>query len=867
MANFNPGLNPTSDPDYERSASTVNLFNPEAQNREASNRAVMGGFAALGAAVKGADRAVQESTRGELQKDFDRLNGSQGVDLAAGAAVVNPEGTAANPLAGDKPPTDEQKFIAEGMQRYKAAYDQGKISNTQYYAQLEAMVRSVKSRYPGYSEIIDRQIEGIAGVKPANALRQSMMHDMAKAEEQAQAKWDADQRYVEQHNNHLSAENYQKFQKNEISAQEAKALIQESRAKDQEIQAKTADLSFKAANNRLTQEETLKSSYEVAELIADQGIGDLKTLAEEADKQIAAGTFDPAKFALVVHKHRLDHQGLAQKKLFGALGGKVDVKEINTVVNDALRRYDDYAQVFTKEGVGYLSALKQELESRKDRDILGLIKDDKVGPTLRTVQAVKALGGENAAAVVIDRLYKETDIGTSAKNAINRMDAPTKEIVGSQTTHMGLGDKQLGDAKLVFENLVKTNRDTPHAIQNVLRLWKDNLTNPALGDQWVKNSAEVLFDAKNKNLLRETFKDPESRRQAFMMIASPEVTANMQKFKSDPVYKAYKEWVYNNYLTVMSDATNSLANVASRPYLDLVFDEKTGHLDLVPNKEGEALARTKWSEMSMARGVAYALESVLGRDLRGTVNALNEATDNVGKILEGDNYVTGENIKNLLAAKAAAAPKEKQGLWTWIARALHTTNKPKDLIDLEFGGTHPNFTQASGTDGEPRGLVSLIDKPEQAIDALKNAFAKGESGGNYNRLVDTPTHPREINLTSMPIRDVLAYQQDMLDKGNKSSAAGKYQVVSKTLRSLVREGVVSEDDVYNEATQEKIADALLERRGLNAFLNGRMSLRRFMSGLGDEWEVIKRSPLAYHKTMLELERLKARRSSEIASAN
>jgi X-X-X-Leu-X-X-Gly heptad repeat protein len=95
------------------------------------------------------------------------------------------------------------------------------------------------------------------------------------------------------------------------------------------------------------------------------------------------------------------------------------------------------------------------------------------------------------------------------------------------------------------------------------------------------------------------------------------------------------------------------------------------------------------------------------------------------------------------------------------------------------------------------------------------------------------------NLTSMTLNEILALQKQMLANpenralygdGLGSSALGRYQIVSKTLRGLIKEMGLSGNELFDQGMQDAMADRLLARRGGN------------LVGLRQEWAGLKNVP-------------------------
>ncbi|MGR3438768.1 phage tail tape measure protein [Salipiger abyssi] len=126
-----------------------------------------------------------------------------------------------------------------------------------------------------------------------------------------------------------------------------------------------------------------------------------------------------------------------------------------------------------------------------------------------------------------------------------------------------------------------------------------------------------------------------------------------------------------------------------------------------------------------------------------------------------------------------------------------------------------------------------------AADAAKKGlrdlvgYAEGtDKGRGYNETLGYGKFTGgDVNLISMTLDEVLALQKRMLahpDNDYNSSAVGRYQIVSKTLRSLMEEMGLSGNERFSESLQDQMADILIERRG------------RSPSALRNEWEGLRR---------------------------
>ncbi len=122
----------------------------------------------------------------------------------------------------------------------------------------------------------------------------------------------------------------------------------------------------------------------------------------------------------------------------------------------------------------------------------------------------------------------------------------------------------------------------------------------------------------------------------------------------------------------------------------------------------------------------------------------------------------------------------------------------------------------------------------EAYKPLLNTIAKGESGGNYNAHFGSPANSK-VRFTDMTIGEVLSWQEDFVSKGNVSSAVGKYQIIQPTLVDITSKMNITHDAKFDEALQDKIAIALIERRGSLQYVNSEMSREEFAANLAKEW--------------------------------
>ncbi|KKW05095.1 MAG: hypothetical protein UY35_C0002G0053 [Candidatus Saccharibacteria bacterium GW2011_GWC2_48_9] len=120
---------------------------------------------------------------------------------------------------------------------------------------------------------------------------------------------------------------------------------------------------------------------------------------------------------------------------------------------------------------------------------------------------------------------------------------------------------------------------------------------------------------------------------------------------------------------------------------------------------------------------------------------------------------------------------------------------------------------------------------------LLHLIAQAESKGNYNAYFGNASNT-SVKFTDMSIAEVREWQANFVREGNASSAVGRYQIIDTTLDGLVQELNLNTGQKFDETTQDKLAIALLERRGSISYINQDINTREFAANLAQEWAAL-----------------------------
>lgn len=160
-----------------------------------------------------------------------------------------------------------------------------------------------------------------------------------------------------------------------------------------------------------------------------------------------------------------------------------------------------------------------------------------------------------------------------------------------------------------------------------------------------------------------------------------------------------------------------------------------------------------------------------------------------------------------------------------------------DLLDVNPKVSN-TLKKSTPADVKVKGPVRLPPMAQDAVTQgkvgeLLNFIARYESRGNYNVVFGMKPDPK---LTSMTIADVLNLQDQHVRSGSRSSAAGRYQYIRKTLRDTIAQmGINPSKTLYNETTQDSIAIFTLRSIGLDNWLSGAQSDAQFLNRVAKIW--------------------------------
>ena len=321
--------------------------------------------------------------------------------------------------------------------------------------------------------------------------------------------------------------------------------------------------------------------------------------------------------------------------------------------------------------------------------------------------------------------------------------------------------------------------------------------------------------------------------QAQIRAADVKLEANV----SSLIIKAGKEIQFQSGegLYVKSDKVYVQAMEELHLKADLTYMEGTTELDIFSER----------IFMSGTEGVDVTGESVLRMASNGDIHVNTPATiqmDTFVNMANGDSEA-GNTSYPAEASKDASAIEAPEPV------TKSTAINPEDPVSIGGGGQTAGDDVPPDTDASSSGvqtsaatqtsltpLLDLINSVESSVYGYESV--SGQIPDNLK-----PSKP----ITTMKISEILAYQE-RIDKDSDSEALGRYQIVEDTLRGydnqdpskgkerpLYERAGLSVNDLFSPENQDKLAIALINKRGLQGYLAGTTNINVFANNLAKEW--------------------------------
>lgn len=791
MAQFNPNVGVNDAPNYTGRSQGLPA------NR--IGEVLIGGLtnAAEGLA-KTKDIQITENIKQDVRDVFDVTNNAYGLDEQAGYGSA-PNSTAIPP---------ELKGTAEHFAMMVQARKAGKLSESHYWSLLTTSMKEVKAKYPGYADIIDNVYADVTGAKPALALRNSLESDYQSELNAAKSSASEKDKMLKQYATEINSV------APDFWANREKYAGREDQVLNEAINLKAnreANLAESQKLNLLKQQDQLNKDQ--AKEVYNRRVQGIVT--DTINGGLNAAGFDSKNFMDVVTNLAQkgptpeEVQGLQNQLLvaegnirqkFLELRGEpwttaMSQAEINDAENNALATVNAYRDMITndKTGLAVWHANANKIMAERSMNSL-----KEKFPDLQTIQTLNRVSPDLAAAVVLRSGGKSEQLVDTISNNL---------LIG--TLAGGTSANDVVGSLEAEKNLTTAQKSA--IVTNFIQGMEQSITSNEASKETVIEFAKKNFMGDYPEMIKFMNRiNEEDRLPVFLKMTSPAIS---EKFAaSDRIASvAYASWAKNQFETIpevadtLANMTDSNENPVYSKYFEYVYNDSTNTISVVPKDTGG-----KPGEYSLLN------QNSMLRIEQQKIQKLNTAMSNTVYALEKAGVDGDQAILEILARKGIKVGEDGSTSTGPLGGIEGTIN---DAVKLASYGNEDFNIDLANTTSDMSSTQPLL------------SFIGGlEAPGGYNQMFGGGMIDEGLTLN-----DVIRNQTERVASGSPSSATGRYQFLRSTLQTLKRNLGLTGDEQFTPELQDRLANALLEVRGLSKFRSGKITAERFADNLAKEW--------------------------------
>lgn len=552
----------------------------------------------------------------------------------------------------------------ETMKTLQNAVKQGKISEVNYYGRLATLSKQLRSKYPGYEDVVDQTIQSVTGTRPANAYRDAIFQEISAAAEGASS----EQKFKRQ---------WEKDNEGELAAIFGPEYFENPEAYDfQKVRAKVAG--FKAEKTQIEAERDRLA------LANSQGDFNDKRAKRTIDRDFTFITSSVLNSSVGANS-----PSFSQKlEEFVAKGGG-SAQETQEFISTISKAESDLRVALLSRGrEAYVAA------GLASNDDVNKAIEEAMYPLTKAKEAV--LGGDFKLAgkfATITQIMKDEQVA-------GMMEDPTfRAGAGLDFINKALGDQYFGSRVLEMEDLAlevagRTALGQQGALRSVIehgnsKLSRDTLkssfkvlTDPNLQAENFSNVIDQLFGPQAIDFMSPKVVAAEDLEKIYTDFLRPEVTQAVFSKGTEADKEKYTQWAYSKALAIPAfrAAAGDINTVLGMiPGAKVEFDEKNLRVRIVTTP---SLGVVQGAQGTLNTLVAPALEKgmrAVGWEPYGrATNALNKVLATMKPIMEASGEDPVEGTKRLLKdlsvdingqSPDSANPKGL-GFFGWIWQAV-----------------------------------------------------------------------------------------------------------------------------------------------------------------------------------------------------
>jgi len=187
-----------------------------------------------------------------------------------------------------------------------------------------------------------------------------------------------------------------------------------------------------------------------------------------------------------------------------------------------------------------------------------------------------------------------------------------------------------------------------------------------------------------------------------------------------------------------------------------------------------------------------------------------------------------------------------------VKKVLQDFDSKKIMTPIRDNSSNDKVQTGEGMGG-PSVTVNNVNKniepnkPLEPVESLLSFISQGEGGYNAmnqgtrgKKIIGSSNDSSKVigkKLEEMTVGEIMKMQEGSLKTGRKIFAAGRYQIIPSTMKSIVEKTGIDKNAIFNKETQDKLGMALIQSRPkLYDFLTGKSNdVRSAQIDMASEW--------------------------------
>jgi len=626
------------------------------------------------------DTANQLDIRDEADEMFSQVNKEFGVDAPSGL-------------------TDG----LDQMQVLQNAFEQGKLSEVNYYGRLATLSKQLRARHPGYESVVDSTIQSVTGTRPANAYRDAILSQISQAQSAASNEEKFQRQYVKENEGVISTLYPDYFENpGKYSFDQVQIGVSKYKSKEEQIGMRTKELQLMASENQFNDVQAKKTvdqdfSFITQSFLTSATNANDPSFEQRINEFTARGGGTPQEtdqfISLISQAETTLRQRLYQR-------GQINYVSHGILSNDDLNKAIDnamYPLTQAKEAVlggdfklaSRYATLNKVIEDKQVNDLFN-DPDIKIGVGLTKIN--QDLGRE----WFIDPQRKLDIFGR-----VN--DSKSQQIADEVAGRMMNGDTSI---------LSKTvDQGDSGLTKAALNSSFSALTDQRVTPESVHNIVQSTFGPQAKDWLDRRVVDPADMETLYTRFLDPRVTKAIYEKGTDEDKRIYRDWAFTKARSIPAFSAaagdiNSL-NAGLKDWnsqIQLQFDPKSMRVSVVApaGLDPQEVARV-WKPYGRAVDAMNKVFSVMAPIIDAEGGDREEAAREFVRSLSID-------LDGVNPSAEGPAAQEKKGFFSWMYEGL---SKPLGQAIEETGARRPTF---QGDDQE----LPEIPEDNGEIDFVEN---------------------------------------------------------------------------------------------------------------------------------------------------